>query len=153
MAHQKPTNIHYSRLPSLRVDNVRAQHQSQDAVILPIEYELAETNGGALHFDTLIIPINWPISQFTAVLNSLEIPDTESDRKRKLALLKAKVESARKRSAQTRSFSKDRQVEGIAVRSDKDGKLVQSARSLKTAVPLLLLGVIILVVFAWACFR
>lgn len=153
MAHQKPTNIHYSRLPSLRVDSVRAQHQSQDAVILPIEYENAEPNYSTLNFDTLIIPINWPINQWTAVLNSLEILDHESDRKRKLALLKAKVESARKRSAKTRSLPKDRQIESSAVGSNQDGKPAQSARSLKTAVPLLLLGVIMLVVFAWTCFR
>ncbi len=153
MAHQKPTNIHYSRLPSLRVDSVRAQHQSQDAVILPIEYELVEPNSGTLQCDTLIIPINWPISHFTAVLNSLEITDNESDRKRKLALLKAKVESARKRSAQTRSLQKDRQIENGAARSNRDGRPSRSARSLKTAVPLLLLGVIMLVVFAWTCFR
>lgn len=154
MSHQKPTNIHYSRLPSLRVDSVRAQHQSQDAVILPIEYELAEQSSSALHSDTLIIPINWPISQFTAVLNSLEILDHESDRKRKLALLKTKVESARKRSAKTKTLQKDRRAESTAVNPDsQDGKPAQNARCLKTAVPLLLLGVIVLVVFAWACFR
>lgn len=153
MAHQKPTNIHYSRLPSLRVDSVRAQRQSQDAVILPIEYELAEPISATLHSDTLIIPINWPISQLSAVLNSLEISDNESDRKRKLALLKAKVESARKRSVKTRSLPENRQIESSAVRSDRTNGTAQSGRSLKTAVPLLLLGVIVLVVFAWACFR
>jgi hypothetical protein len=154
MAHQKPTNIHYSRLPSLRVDSVRAQHQSQDAVILPIEYELAEPNSATLHSETLIIPINWPISQFTAVLTSLEISDSQSDRKRKLALLKAKVESARKRAAKTKALQKERQSESAAVSSDSpNGQSAMNARSLKTAVPLLLLGVIVLVVFAWACFR
>ena len=154
MAHQKPTNIHSSRLPSLRVDSVRAQHQSQDAVILPIEYENAEPNYSTLNFDTLIIPINWPINQWTAVLNSLEILDHESDRKRKLALLKAKVESARKRSAKTKALQKERQVESTAAGSGVlNGYPVVNTRSLKTAVPLLLLGVIVLVVFAWTCFR
>ncbi len=153
MAHQKPTNTHYSRLPSLRVDSVRALHQSQDAVILPIEYELAEPINSTLQRDTLIIPIHWPINQLTAVLDSLELADGEGDRKRNLALLKARVESARKQSAKTYSRQQDRQRAAALNSGQPDDRPAHNLRRLKTAVPLLLLSVIVLVVFAWTCFR
>lgn len=153
MAHQKPTNTHYSRLPSLRVDSVRAQHQNQDAVILPIEYDLTEPANNPLQADTLIIPIYWPVSQITAVLNSLEIAD-EGDRKRKLALLKVKVDAARKTLRLDARQQRNRRGTAAPIAPSKPIDYPgQNFRRLKTAVPLLLFGVVVLVIFAWTCFR
>ncbi len=155
MTHRESTNFIQSRPPTLRLDGLRARRQSADAVILPIVYELAEPNRVAFNSDSVIVPINWPLRRFvTTSIISLEIPGNDSDRKKKLALLKQKVESARERAAKARALrasQTDKPVDVIS--AQPENKPSGKAGCSPTAVPLLLLSAIALVLFAWACFR
>lgn len=155
MTHRKSTDFIQSRPPTLRLDSSHARRQSADAVILPIVYELAKPRSASFNSDSVIVPINWPLRRFvTTSIISLEIPDNDSDRKKKLALLKQKVESARERAAKAKSLranQTDKHADVIS--AQPENKPANKAGCSPTAVPLLLLSAIVLVVFAWACFR
>ncbi|MBP6823068.1 MAG: hypothetical protein KA368_16080 [Acidobacteria bacterium] len=151
MTHRKPNNFLQPRPPTLRVDSSHAQRQSADAIILPIVYELAEPNRGCFKSDSVIVPITWPLRRVvTTTIIPLGIPGKFPDRKKKLALLKQKVELRRERAAKAKAL-RAKQAEVISPQSENEpaGK----AGCSPTAVPLLLLSAIVLVVFAWACFR
>ncbi|MGH9803002.1 MAG: hypothetical protein ACRD82_21765 [Blastocatellia bacterium] len=159
MTHRTPNNIHQSRPQktlrpqTLRVDSLRAWRQSNDAVILPIVYELVETGGG-FNSDSAIVPINWPLRRFATSIIPLEIPGQKTDRKQKLALLKKKLESARERAAKRAAIQAAKQANIASTKpAEPENQPTTSIRHLPTAVPLLLLCVIALVVFAWICFR
>lgn len=151
MTHRTSTNFIQSRPPTLRLDGSHARRQSENAVILPIVYELPEPNRGSFNPDSVIVPITWPLRRFvTTSIIPLEFPDRGSDRKKKLALLKRKVESARERAAQKAAQAKQR---AETAQAKTENKPTDKAESSPTAVPLLLLSAIVLVVLAWACFR
>lgn len=154
MAQWQPTQSRQSRPPSLRVDTLRAHRQNQDAVILPIVYELAEPGYG-LNSDSWIIPITLPVRRFTTVVTPLETAINELTRKQNLSLLKQKLESPRKRPAKTKTQPSAQQTENTSARpvSTKNKPEGNSSQHLQTTVSLLLLAVIVLVIFAWACFR
>lgn len=160
MTQHQPINFRPDP-PTLRVDSLHARRQSQDAVILPIVYEFAKPNCGGFNSDSIIIPINWPLNrslrQFTTSIIPLEIPGNDSDRKKKLALLKKKVESARERAVKARTIQTDKQTDDNSAKPDRiaktESKPVGKTGCSPTAVPLLLLSAILLVVFAWTCFR
>lgn len=156
MTHRKPTNFIQSCPPTLRLDSSHARRQSADAIILPIVYELSEPNRGGFKSDSVIVPINWPLRRVvTTSIIPLEIPG--NDRKKKLALLKQKVESRRERAAKAkelRARQSDKQAELISAHpAATENNPANKAGCSPTAVPLLLLSAIVLVVFAWACFR
>lgn len=158
MTHRKPTNFLQSRPPTLRVDSSHAERQSADAIILPIVYELAEPNRGCFKSDSIIVPITWPLRRVvTTTIIPLETPGKFPDRKKKLALLKQKAESRKERAAKAkelRARQADEQAELISAHpAATENKQGGKAGCSPTAVPLLLLSAILLVVFAWACFR
>ncbi|MBS1787133.1 MAG: hypothetical protein JST85_05390 [Acidobacteria bacterium] len=149
MAHQEPNEFHHPHLPSLRVDSLRAHRQNQDAVILPIVYELSDP-GYARNPDSLIIPISLPIRQVTTVVTSLQNALGELERKQNLALLKKKLDAPRKRPAKPKTSPT--QPKSDLSSANPPGK-TEPNKHLQTVVPALLLSVILLVVFAWMCFR
>jgi len=154
MAYWEPKNLRQSRQPSLRADSLRALRQSNDAVILPIVYEFTEANNEGLSPDSLIVPINWPLPRFTTVTAPLEISISKSDRKQNLALLKQKLESPRKRPAKIKAKPPDQQTENTPAKPvSPQSKPEGNSGHLQTTVPLLLLFGIVVVIFAWACFR
>jgi hypothetical protein len=171
MTHRKSTNFLQSHPPTLRVDSLHARRQSADAIILPIVYELVEPNRNGFNPDSVIVPISWPLRRVvtTTIIQieipgplefagrPLEIPGKDTDRKKRLALLKQKVESARERAAKAkalRASQADKQNDVISAQpAATENKPTGRAGCSPTAVPLLLLSAIMLVVFAWACFR
>lgn len=156
------------RPPTLRVDSERAWRQGEDAVILPIIYEPAEPKGRRLQPDSDIVAITWPMklpsSRRDTSIISLDILNNEQDRKKKLSLLKNKVESAKARVVNRRKIQDNdnsvaakkgqpnphsNQAKAAGANLNSSGK----AQYFSIAVPLLLFGVIALVVVAWLCFR
>ncbi|MFN0108678.1 MAG: hypothetical protein ACKVZH_07465 [Blastocatellia bacterium] len=142
MELRNTNNFRQSIPPSLRLDGLHAWRQSEDAVILPIEYDFSELNRSSFNTDAAIIPIQWP-------LPNLEIPSDQPTRKQKLALLKQKVESARQRAA--KAVQAQRQANPIP---DSPVQTLYSPKNfISVAVLVLLASVLVTVVFAWACFR
>jgi len=154
MAQWQPTQLRQSRPPSLRVNSLRAHRQNQDAVILPIEYEFTEPSYG-LNSDSWIIPITRPVRRLTTVVTPLETAINELTRKQNLSLLKKKLESPRKRPAKIKAKPSVQQTETTSAKPviSKKKPNGNSNQHLQTTVPLLLLAVIVLVIFAWTCFR
>lgn len=168
MKPRKPKTGFHLRPPTLRVDSQRAWRQSEDAVILPIVYELAEPAGRHLQPDSTIVSIPWPMKmparRHKASIISLGISADEDVRKQKLALLKKKVESAKARVLKSRKPQPAKTqptIDATLPKARPDYSNVVSANPnsignsayFATAVQLLLLSVIALVVFAWVCFR
>lgn len=161
MMQRKPKTDFQPRTPTLRVDSLHARRQGENAVILPIVYELAETGRRRLQPDSAIVPIAWPLKlpsrRYDTTIIPVEVPNNEEDRKKKLALLKKKVESAKERVLKKRKLrQKGDQPDAVSDVADTTGATTNSTgktRYFATAVQLLLLGVIALVVFAWTCFR
>lgn len=168
MTQWKPKSRFQPNTPTLRVDSQQAWRQSEDAVILPIVYELAEPNGHRSQPDSAILPITWPMKLPTSrrhntSIISLEVLNNEQDRKQKLALLKDKVESAKARvlkrgkllgkkdSPETEANSPNANPPHSTASGAKTSP--SKPRYFSTAVQLLLLSVIALIVFAWVCFR
>ena len=150
MAHREPNKFHLTRPPSLRVDSLRAHRQNQDAVILPIIYDLSAADH-AQNFDSLIIPISLPIRrQVTTVVTSLQSALTDLERKQNLALLKKKLDAPQKRPAKLKSSSTTSQS---VLTSTNDPGTSEPSNHLQACVSALLLSVILLVFFAWMCFR
>ena len=168
MKPRKPKTGFQLRPPTLRVDSQRAWRQGEDAIILPIVYELVEPQGRRLQPDSTIVSIPWPMKmparRHKTSIISLGIPTNEEDRKKKLALLKKKVESAKAR------VLKNRKAVAPETKPAVNHALPQAHSNhfaaantmpnsaaktgyFATAVQLLLLSVIALVVFAWVCFR
>ncbi|MDX2040104.1 MAG: hypothetical protein SF097_02595 [Acidobacteriota bacterium] len=156
------------RTPMARVDLQHAWRQNEDAVILPIVYELAEPDSRRLQPDSDIVAINWPLKlpsrrHHNTSIISLDVLSGEEDRKKKLALLKDKVESARARVLGRGKFQ-DKDESSTTNNQSNPPQNLSAATGAKpnssgkspyfsTAVQLLLLSVIALVVFAWICFR
>lgn len=161
MKPRKPKTGFQLRPPTLRVDSQRAWRQSENAVILPIVYELAEADGRRLQPDSAIVSIAWPLKlpsrRYDTSIIPVEIPNDEEDRKKKLALLKKKVESAKERVLKKRKLRRnDDQPDVVSDASETTGAKpnpISRTPYFATAVQLLLLSVIALVVFAWVCFR
>ncbi|MBL8189328.1 MAG: hypothetical protein JNK38_15070 [Acidobacteria bacterium] len=168
MKPRKPKTGFHLRPPTLRVDSQRAWRQSEDAIILPIVYELAEPAGRSLQPDSTIVSIPWPMKmparRHKASIISLGIPTNEEDRKKKLALLKKKVESAKARVLKSRkpqASQTEPAVDAALPNASPESSHAVTANPnsignsayFATAVQLLLLSVIALVVFAWVCFR
>lgn len=148
MAHREPDKFQPTRPPSLRVDSLRAHRQNRDAVILPIIYDLSTADHGQ-NPDSLIIPISLPVQQVTTVVTSLQRALGELERKQNLALLKQKLDAPRKR-PDKRKAPTTPQSEASSVTVTGKAK---PNKHLQTLVPALLFSVILLVVFAWMCFR
>jgi len=168
MKPRKPKTGFQLRPPTLRVDSQHAWRQSEDAVILPIVYELAEPEGRRLQPDSDIVSIPWPMkmpnSRHKTSIISLGIPTNEDDRKQKLALLKKKVESAKARVLKNRNPATPETQPDVnhalptahpnhPTAANMTQNSAGKTRYFATAVQLLLLSVIALVVFAWVCFR
>lgn len=146
MAHREPNKFYLTRPPSLRVDSLRAHRQNQDAVILPIVYDLSAADH-AQNFDSLIIPISLPIR--TTVVTSLQSALSDLERKQNLALLKKKLDVPRKRPAKLKPSSTPQSV----LSSTNASGTSEPSNHLQTWVTALLASVILLVFFAWMCFR
>ena len=153
---RKPKNKAQPRPPTLHVDTRQAWRQSEDAVILPIIYDSsmsARTTGAPDSILIPILPITWPHLPLESAVSQppfIETLSSEEDRKMKLAVLKQRAELAKTRI--TRNST--RHTNGVPpVVPAPEITFVEKARHLSTAVPLLLLGVVALVLFAWATFR
>lgn len=151
MAHREPNKFYLTRPPSLRVDSLRAHRQNQDAVILPIVYDLSAADH-AQNFDSLIIPISLPIRrQVTTVVTSLQSALSDLERKQNLALLKKKLDVPRKRPAKLKT--KPSSTPQSVLSSTNASGTSEPSNHLQTWVTALLASVILLVFFAWMCFR
>jgi hypothetical protein len=168
MKPRKPKTGFQPRPPTLRVDSQHAWRQNEDAIILPIVYELAEPQGRRLQPDSTIVPIPWPMKmparRHKTSIISFGLPTNEQDRKQKLALLKKKVESAKARVLKNRNpatpetppdVNNDLPTAHTNHPTAANAIVNSTAKTgyFATAVQLLLLSVIALVVFAWVCFR
>ena len=121
--------------PTLRLDSQRAWRQGEDAVFLPIVYDLTS----AAHRDTTITSLDQPSP-------SLEVLSPEEKRKNLASL---------KRKAETRDFRAPKQDRKNWVEVDltfADAEPMKS-KHLSISVSLLLFGVLALVFFAWMAFR
>ncbi len=118
--------------PTLWLDSRNAWRQSEDAVIIPISYRNPETDRTENHVETIIIPISWPLTTPAVSAGQANDPDDLE------GLIAEKNSQPMFQSffitAPERSF-------------------IGRTRHLSIAVPMLLLGVIALVVFAWMTFR
>ena len=160
MMQRKPKSKFQPTQPTLRVDSQLAWRQGDNAVILPIVYELAEPDRPKSNPDAAIVTINWPLKvpsrKLKTSIISIEGLSSEEDRKEKLALLKQKVESAKERIIKTRTLrTKELRADARSNAEPVDGRQNSTRKSkyFATAVQLLLLSVIALVVFAWMYFR
>ena len=127
-------------MPTLRLDIQRAWRQSEDAILLPIVYDLPGINPA--NPDAMIVQIAAPsLPAAPAEVLNLE------EKRRNLALLKKRAETGDFRAPKNRY--KDQAEIDPSFASTEPKKF----KHLSKSVPLLLLGVIALVLFAWMAFR
>lgn len=157
MKTQNPPNNSQPRPPTLHLDHHRAWRQSENAVIIPIVYDFLDSICDAAQCNAL----NIPIASATAEPPPLSLPveftrpvawtdETMPGREPQGPL--SAIEKSQPELARVPVF--------VTNQSHPDSVFFAPSRStfshahhLSTAVPLLLLGGIALVLFAWIAFR
>jgi hypothetical protein len=152
MTKLNPPKKNQPRPPTLHLDIHQAWQQNEDAVIIPIVYDFLDTARNAAKCDCLIIPTSPPISPPISLAASspeeILSPMEEAIPGREFLKSESKT-----REFQPLSIT---QVGSVGMDSFflvPSGSALLPAKHLSTAVPLLLLGGIALVLFAWMAFR
>jgi len=133
MINQASKNWNDTQLPTLWLDNRNAWRQSEDAIIIPISYRSLEFDQNETATE-IAQPVTQPIAALSEVSDLDNLPDPDS-------------------------------LEGLFTKEEEppafqsfflhvpERSFIHRTRHLSVAVPMLLLGVIALVVFAWMTFR
>lgn len=161
MTEQRPERMTHSRPPTLRLDNQRAWRQSENAVIIPIVYDSTWLTPNPAEAPVVIASVSppqpppplspTPVSEIPDWPNWPNWPDwpgVDEEEERRLAALKRKADSEEFQLPVVEADEVDSFFIINPALSFSD-----HAKHLSTAVPLLLLGGIALVVFAWVAFR
>lgn len=157
MKTQNPPNKSQPRPPTLHLDHHRAWRQSENAVIIPIVYDFLDPVREAARCNALYIPIAsttpepLPLSSPVQVSRPvLRTDETMAARERQQTL--PAVEENHLALARVAVLVPN-QPHPDSVFFVSSRPSFSPAHHLSTAVPLLLLGGIALVVFAWMAFR
>lgn len=139
----------------LRLDNRQAWRQGDSAIIIPIVYDLLDSQRDAAKRDTLIIPIALltppPPPPLIEVLGPATLTDEALPLREEPETQPAALENEPTLAAVPAFATAHPHPDSLFF--TPSGSTFSRAHHLSTAVPLLLLGGIALVFFAWMAFR